>query len=211
MDAFYTENIVTEKYGYNMTINLYQDIDAPNPFDEFDTLGTLETFTSATEYRERIEQFDKERSIFVEGSTLRTEYVIYASRASIRTAYNVKRLTEKTLAKAFDCLMSERAIYENWLNGGVTGWKSFFACRVKYEVSMCTFYNIDVSDMTIRQINRLFRQHDTSTLWPICGRFNATERAIRRLQRTAEYTYTDGLEYALALDSEISRIVNGEV
>lgn len=48
-------------------------------------------------------------------------------------------------------------------------------------------------------------------LWPICGRFNATERAIRRLQRTAEYTYTDGLEYALALDSEISRIVNGEV
>ena len=69
MDAFYTENIVTEKYGYNMTINLYQDIDAPNPFDEFDTLGTLETFTSATEYRERIEQFDKERSIFVEGST----------------------------------------------------------------------------------------------------------------------------------------------
>ena len=33
MDAFYTENIVTEKYGYNMTINLYQDIDAPNPFD----------------------------------------------------------------------------------------------------------------------------------------------------------------------------------
>ena len=104
MDAFYTENIVTEKYGYNMTINLYQDIDAPNPFDEFDTLGTLETFTSATEYRERIEQFDKERSIFVEGSTLRTEYVIYASRASIRTAYNVKRLTKKTLAKAFDCL-----------------------------------------------------------------------------------------------------------
>ena len=86
---------------------------------------------------------------------------------------------------------------------GGTGWKSFFACRVKYEVSMCTFYNIDVSDMTIRQINRLFRQHDTSMLWPICGRFNATERAIRRLQRTAEYTYTDGLE--------ISRIENGEV
>ena len=94
---------------------------------------------------------------------------------------------------------------------GGTGWKSFFACRVKYEVSMCTFYNIDVSDMTIRQINRLFRQHDTSMLWPICGRFNATERAIRRLQRTAEYTYTDGLEYALALDAEISRIVNGEI
>ena len=122
MDAFYTENIVTEKYGYNMTINLYQDLYASNPFDLYNTLGTLETFTRATEYRERIEQLDKERSIFVEGSTLETEYVIYASRASIRTAYNVKRLTKKTLAKAFDCLMSERATYENWLNDGVTGY-----------------------------------------------------------------------------------------
>lgn len=75
---------------------------------------------------------------------------------------------------------------------------------------MSTFYNIDVSDMNIRQINRLFRQHDTSTLWPICGRFNATERAIRRLRRTTEYT-TDSLEYAYALDAEISRIVNREV
>ena len=75
---------------------------------------------------------------------------------------------------------------------------------------MCTFYNIDVSDMTIRQINRLFRQHDTSTLWPICGRFNATEKAIRRLRR-AGCTYTDSLEYAYALDAEISRIVNWEV
>lgn len=75
---------------------------------------------------------------------------------------------------------------------------------------MCLFYNIDVSDMTIRQINKLFRQHDTSTLWPICGQFNATERAIRRLRRTG-YAYMDNLEYALALDAEISRIVNVEV
>lgn len=74
---------------------------------------------------------------------------------------------------------------------------------------MCTFYNINVSDMTIRQINRLFRQHDTSALWPICGRFNATERAIRHLRRTG-YAYIDNLEYAYALDAEISRIVNGE-
>lgn len=95
------------------------------------------------------------------------------------------------------------------IDGG-TGWKSFFACRVKYEMSMYTFYNIDVSDMTIRQINKLFRQHDDSASWPICGRFNATERAIRRLWR-ADYGYIDNLEYALALDSEISRIVNGEV
>ena len=48
MDALYTETIITEKYGYSMTINLYQDPDAPNPFEEFDTLGTLEsTFPNA--------------------------------------------------------------------------------------------------------------------------------------------------------------------
>lgn len=122
MDAFYTENIVTEKYGYNMTINLYQDLNTSNPFDLYNTLGTLETFTRAAEYRERIEQLDKERSIFVEGSTQGTDFIIYASRARIKAEYNVKRLTKKTLAKAFDCLTSERAIYENWLNGGVTGY-----------------------------------------------------------------------------------------
>lgn len=71
---------------------------------------------------------------------------------------------------------------------------------------MCTFYNVDISGMSIRQINKLFRQHDESNLYPIRGRFNATERAIRRLRR--EHRYEDGLEYAYALDSEISRIVN---
>lgn len=33
---------------------------------------------------------------------------------------------------------------------GGTGWKPFLVCRAKYEVSICTFYNIDVTDMTIR-------------------------------------------------------------
>ena len=61
-------------------------------------------------------------------------------------------------------------------------------------------------------INRLFRKQDDSHLWPICNRFNATERAIRRLQEQQRQGLCigDGLEYALALDAEISSIVNAE-
>jgi len=63
----------------------------------------------------------------------------------------------------------------------------------------------------IAAINRLFRRQDESHLWPINGRFDATERAIRRVRRLARdgACIEPGLEYALALDSEISAIVNG--
>lgn len=64
--------------------------------------------------------------------------------------------------------------------------------------------------MSIRAINQLFRRHDDSHLWPICGRFNATDRAIRRLQRyrRAGLDVAPGLEYYLALEREISDVVN---
>jgi hypothetical protein len=60
-------------------------------------------------------------------------------------------------------------------------------------------------------INRAFRAADESHLWPVRGRFNATERAIRRVQRYMRETGEDltGLAYALILDDELSRIVNG--
>lgn len=62
----------------------------------------------------------------------------------------------------------------------------------------------------IATINRLFRLQDESHLFPIRGRFNVTERAIRRLQRQQRQgsVLSPGLEYALALDAEIGRIVN---
>ena len=71
-------------------------------------------------------------------------------------------------------------------------------------------FNVDMSEMTIRQINQLFRQHDESHLWPVCSRFNATERAIRRLRRYVlpHIGPTGGIEYAHMLDQEISIIVN---
>lgn len=74
------------------------------------------------------------------------------------------------------------------------------------------FYGVDVSDMSIRKINRLFRQNDESHLWPVQNRFNATERAIRRLRRNVlpHMGPVGGIEYACMLDSEIRKIVNSE-
>ena len=71
------------------------------------------------------------------------------------------------------------------------------------------FYGIDVTNLNVRQINALFRKHDESHLWPICGRFNVTDRAIRRLRKFMQYNGTvSGFEYALMLDNEIGTIVN---
>lgn len=68
----------------------------------------------------------------------------------------------------------------------------------------------NVDDMSIRQINAYFRRNDDSRLWPICGRFNATERAIRRIRRRRRegLCVYPGLEYYLTLENEITEIVN---
>lgn len=61
----------------------------------------------------------------------------------------------------------------------------------------------------VRAINKLFRAQDESHLFPVRGRFNLTERAIRKaraFQRSSGAVY--GLEYAYLLDSIISEIVN---
>ena len=65
------------------------------------------------------------------------------------------------------------------------------------------------NEVSKRKINRFFRLMDDSNLWPICGKFNATERAIRRIRKN--FPGMEGLEYYLTLESEISRIVNAEV
>jgi hypothetical protein len=64
-----------------------------------------------------------------------------------------------------------------------------------------------------REINKLFREQDESDEWPVRGRFNATNRAIRRIQKLQRESgiYLEGLEYALAVEHEISCIVNEAV
>lgn len=68
----------------------------------------------------------------------------------------------------------------------------------------------NVCEMSVRQINAYFRKHDESKLWPVCGRFNATERAIRSMRRfrRASGCANGGLEYYLCLESTLSEIVN---
>lgn len=58
----------------------------------------------------------------------------------------------------------------------------------------------------VRIINNVFRSDDDSHLWPICGHFSATERAIKKLR--GDYRPDSLLEYIYALEAEISRIVN---
>jgi hypothetical protein len=63
----------------------------------------------------------------------------------------------------------------------------------------------------IKAINRLYRKQDESHLYPINGRFDATERAIRKaraFQRESGAVY--GLEYAYLIESMLSDIVNNE-
>lgn len=69
-------------------------------------------------------------------------------------------------------------------------------------------YGKDTGDMSVRQINKLFRKHDESHRWPVSSRFNVTERAIRRLRRLGLEYFDD---YAAALHSEIGDIVNKEI
>jgi hypothetical protein len=59
-------------------------------------------------------------------------------------------------------------------------------------------------------INKMFREQDDSHLWPINGRFNVTERAIRKARWFQRETGVElvGLEYAYFLEEETSRIVN---
>lgn len=68
----------------------------------------------------------------------------------------------------------------------------------------------NVDEMSIKQINAYFRENDESHLWPVCGRFNATERAIRRIRRLRRQGLCvyPGLEYYLTLEQEITDIVN---
>lgn len=67
-----------------------------------------------------------------------------------------------------------------------------------------------MNEMSVREINKYFRNNDESHKWPICGRFNVTERAIRKLRKLRHdgLDVSPGLEYFLSLDRLIGEIVN---
>lgn len=62
--------------------------------------------------------------------------------------------------------------------------------------------------MSIRQINKFYRSTDTSELWPVKGKFNATERAIRKVRKMQQHDNMVGLEYAMALEQVLCDIIN---
>lgn len=58
-------------------------------------------------------------------------------------------------------------------------------------------------------INRMFRAQDDSNKWPISGKLNVTERAIRHANKfERDSDVMSPLEYALFLEQDMSRIVN---
>lgn len=71
---------------------------------------------------------------------------------------------------------------------------------------------VDWNEMTVRQINKWYREHDESHLWPICDKYNVTDRAIRRAQRfMRESGQVEGFEYQQLLESLLTELVNKEV
>lgn len=60
----------------------------------------------------------------------------------------------------------------------------------------------------IRKANKELRLKDDSHLWPIRGRFNATNRAIRQFRRRG-YDVSSVYEYKEVINNLISTIVNG--
>jgi len=67
----------------------------------------------------------------------------------------------------------------------------------------------EINQMSVREINKYFRSIDESDKFPIRGKFNVTERAIRRVRKVkGELDLNGGLSYYLTLENEISNIVN---
>lgn len=60
-----------------------------------------------------------------------------------------------------------------------------------------------------KAINTLYRSIDASKLWPVRGRFNITERAIRKARKFQQQSgCVYGLEYCYLLEEIMSKIVN---
>lgn len=64
--------------------------------------------------------------------------------------------------------------------------------------------------------NRALRLIDDSDKWPICGKFNVTNRAIRRfrslfIDTRVDWDFVTQSDYMQCVDNFIGQIVNGEL
>jgi hypothetical protein len=85
-------------------------------------------------------------------------------------------------------------------------------CEIKTAEQIAAMAESKYPDNTEKQrkhIRNLFRYMDDSELWPINGRFNVTERAIKHANKVErESDIMSPLEYALFIEMETSNIVN---
>lgn len=90
-------------------------------------------------------------------------------------------------------------------------WPAVF-CRHTYEQRVCHLAGVDAGDPldrgTLVKVHRAMRTLDQSDLWPIRDRFNATNRAIRRVRELRHEYDLAVVEYAESIHHEIGRIVN---
>lgn len=80
--------------------------------------------------------------------------------------------------------------------------------KVKFDANDYTFE--EVNDLSIAEINKAFRAVDESHKFPVCGKFNVTERAIRNLRklRAMGMEIEGGWDYCQLLEMFMSNIVN---
>jgi hypothetical protein len=88
------------------------------------------------------------------------------------------------------------------------------SCRCTFAKRVAALAGVDESAemdrATVVKVNRAMRALDESDLWPVRGRFNVTDRAIRRTRAYLRETgdSPDVSLYATLVDGDISRIVN---
>lgn len=72
--------------------------------------------------------------------------------------------------------------------------------------------HIESPEAQVEAMKAIFLEKDDSSLYPINGRFNATERAFNNIALLEEANGPlYGLEFALSVEHEISEIVNAEL
>ena len=80
--------------------------------------------------------------------------------------------------------------------------------KAKKEKSMSAEGTITAAE--VRRVNKEMRARDESHLYPVCGRFNVTNRAINavRAYRRAGYNVYDADHYEHMLENTISEMIN---
>ena len=156
-EQYYTEEL-DNGHGTNLLISIIPDTDTGNPFDAWDTFGTLKTFRSPSEFESFLEHLMQIKAAFETGNTQYEYYVIYATRETIFKEYGRKRMSRKLWKTACECLHAEHETYEMWLNGDVFGY-TIMDMETGEDVESCWgFYGFDYCLEQAKEIALAYRK-----------------------------------------------------